>query len=102
MKKFLLCVGLCRIQSHLSLSLTIKPPYKYVTQRNCYDDKNSYFFLDCGNLKRLEKFGSILVSRSCPAAKWKPFLAENSWESSNKLIYEGDSGVVHCQRHICL
>mmetsp|Transcript_30054 Transcript_30054/g.42899 ORF Transcript_30054/g.42899 Transcript_30054/m.42899 type:complete len:382 (-) Transcript_30054:375-1520(-) len=95
MNKLLFILGLCRFNSRISL-LKRHHPYKFprfVSQMHS-TDTNSYAFLDCGNLKRLEKFGSLLVSRSCPSAKWKPAMAESFWKSANNLIYEGNSGKV--------
>jgi len=36
----------------------------------------SYQFLDCGNRKKIEKFGEYILIRPCPQAIWKPFTPE--------------------------
>jgi 23S rRNA (cytosine1962-C5)-methyltransferase len=33
----------------------------------------TYKFLDCGNRKKIEKFGDFILIRPCPQAIWKPF-----------------------------
>jgi len=40
-----------------------------------------YEFLDCGNQRRLERFGKYLVARNCPSAIWAPGLASDVWGS---------------------
>ncbi|NDC39538.1 MAG: hypothetical protein EBZ48_16120 [Proteobacteria bacterium] len=40
-----------------------------------------YEFLDCGNQRRLERFGKYLVARNCPSAIWAPGLALDVWGS---------------------
>ena len=49
-----------------------------------------YEFLDCGDLLRLERFGPLLVSRSCPSAVGRRNPAA-PWAESD-LVYEGRSG----------
>ena len=53
-----------------------------------------YEFIDCGGLERLERFGEVIVRRSCPAASKSknPSLLER-WNLAN-LRYEGSSGKV--------
>jgi 23S rRNA (cytosine1962-C5)-methyltransferase len=34
---------------------------------------STYQFLDCGNRKKIEKFGEYTLVRPCPQAIWKPF-----------------------------
>ena len=50
-------------------------------------DEPQYTFLDCGRGKRLERFGPILVSRSCPAAVWSTGLNAEEW-SKAKLSFD--------------
>ena len=51
---------------------------------------DQYQFLDCGDFMRLERFGSLLVSRSCPSAPGRRNPAA-PWTRSD-LSYEGRSG----------
>jgi len=37
---------------------------------------NQYKLLDCGNQKKLEKFGKYTLIRPCPQAMWNPFAPE--------------------------
>jgi 23S rRNA (cytosine1962-C5)-methyltransferase len=50
----------------------------------------SYEFIDCGRYKRLERFGDVLVSRSCPSASGN-VRYESLWKTTT-LAYEGESG----------
>jgi 23S rRNA (cytosine1962-C5)-methyltransferase len=52
-----------------------------------------YEFLDCGDLKRLERFGVVYVSRSCPAAvKRVEYAANRDWSNPQMVKYHGNSG----------
>lgn len=55
------------------------------------NDNSDYAFLDCGDFGRLEKFGDVLISRSCPAASWKRGLTNMQWNAA-QLKYSGISG----------
>ncbi len=44
---------------------------------------SDYQLIDSGSYKKLEKFGSFILSRPEPQAVWDPSLSENEW---NKLI----------------
>lgn len=50
-----------------------------------------YHLLDCGDLLRLEKFGNLIVKRSCPTAVWTRDRSIAEWETPD-LTYEGISG----------
>eukprot|EP01041_Mallomonas_annulata_P008635 gene8635-17811_t len=52
---------------------------------------SDYSFLDCGDFKRLERFGNVLVSRSCPAASNRPKLPPSYWNEAT-IRYTGSSG----------
>eukprot|EP01039_Chlorochromonas_danica_P009517 gene9517-10520_t len=55
------------------------------------DDR--YEFIDCGMGKRLERFGSQVVSRSCVAAsKWNCYRLHPMWKPTTNLVYEGSPG----------
>lgn len=49
---------------------------------------SQYEFLDCGNQRRLERFGEHLVCRNCPSALWAPGLPLSSWEAAT-LKHDG-------------
>ncbi len=73
-------VSLTAVDRRLSVSCSVskfEDPYPL----------NDYQFLDCGGSKRLEKFGSIIVSRACPSAIWPPGLSRDEW-SLAKLIFD--------------
>ncbi len=46
------------------------------------DGASSYRFLDCGNGRRLEEFGGVIVSRPAPAAVFAPGLSEDAWAAA--------------------
>ena len=76
-------------------SLRLRSSNRLLKSNLCLSSKNivaenTYQYLDSGNFMRLEKFGNIIVQRSCPSAKWmksKPDI----WNQAH-LIYEGTSG----------
>ena len=58
----------------------------------CNDNKDSYYeLIDCGNYKRLERFGPVIISRSCPTASWGQALPTKTWKQAT-LSYNGESG----------
>ncbi len=46
------------------------------------DADDTYAFLDCGEGRRLERFGGVLVSRPAPGAAWKRGLPERAWNAA--------------------
>ena len=46
--------------------------------------KNDYELLDCGDGRKLEKFGAVILDRPCPQASWK---------KGNKDIWHNKSGI---------
>lgn len=48
----------------------------------------SYTLLDCGNLRRLERFGERLIQRPCPAATWPRGLPLHRWEACELAYVE--------------
>ena len=60
------------------------------THLRCSATTKSYQFIDSGNYKRIEQFGSYNVVRSCPSASWPP---ASSWTRFGaKIMYDGTSG----------
>ncbi len=51
----------------------------------------SYAFLDCGDGRRLERFGSVLAVRPAPAAVFPPALAKEEWDAAD-LAFDRQSG----------
>lgn len=49
-----------------------------------------YQLLDCGDFKRLEKFGNVIVTRPCPTASWSRKSSSELWSSSD-LVYSGNT-----------
>jgi 23S rRNA (cytosine1962-C5)-methyltransferase len=74
--------------SHLFLSMA-KP---LTLSIKATSPKKFYEYIDSGNLFRLERFGDILVSRSCPTAKWPKTAALSSRWAQAQLKYIGQSG----------
>lgn len=54
--------------------------------------RNSYEYLDSGNFLRLERFGNVIVSRSCPTAKWSKSNSMLAQWNHPHLTYIGQSG----------
>ncbi len=53
---------------------------------------NSYALIDSGNGRKLERFGSFLISRPCSQAVWEPLLSENEWNQAHAIFTrEGDN-----------
>jgi len=51
----------------------------------------NYEFLDCGNERRLERFGEILVDRPAPQALFPPSLPQSEWDRADARFERGDS-----------
>ena len=51
----------------------------------------AYEYIDSGNRMRLERFGNVLVSRTCPSAVWKPGLPKSVWNEA-KVNYDVETG----------
>jgi Predicted SAM-dependent methyltransferases len=51
----------------------------------------TYQFIDCGNQRRLERFGTLLVDRPAPAVVNSPALPENEWHRAD-LYFDHDQG----------
>ncbi len=45
-----------------------------------------YKFLDSGNQKKLEQFGSYVISRPCSQAVWQPTLNKNIWQKADLVF----------------
>lgn len=52
---------------------------------------SDYEFLDCGNSRRLERLGGVVVSRPAPAAANRPGLGAAAWRQAS-LRFERDGG----------
>lgn len=52
---------------------------------------NDYELIDSGNERKLERFGSILLSRPSASAVWAPALPSSSWEQAN-ASFDRDGG----------
>lgn len=58
------------------------PAIDVVTTRGFAD----YALIDSGAMRKLERFGAILVDRPEPQALWKPRLAEAEWRKANAVF----------------
>ena len=54
--------------------------------------KFDYELLDCGNFRRLERFGSVILDRPCPVAHWKKKTNIN-WDLSNVIFTRSKTGI---------
>lgn len=48
--------------------------------------KHSYALLDSGEGKKLERFGSYVLSRPCSQAVWKKQLSEDAWSQADAIF----------------
>lgn len=56
---------------------------------------DDYAFLDCGDGRRLERFGAVIVDRPAPAAAWPPGLPPATWaQASLRFSRASDSTAV--------
>jgi hypothetical protein len=65
--------------------------------------KPEYSLLDCGKGKRLEQFGPITITRSCPAAIWPCGLSSQEWGQAKvhfdtSQVSPGKDGKKNAQR----
>lgn len=50
-----------------------------------------YELLDSGDGRRLERFGSFVLSRPDPQTIWQPALSESDWENADAIYRKSDS-----------
>jgi len=56
------------------------------------EDKKNYELIDCGDLRRLERFGDITIDRPAPVAKWEKKL-DIPWQNADiRYINDDDNG----------
>lgn len=48
--------------------------------------KTEYELIDCGENRKLEKFGEIILDRPAPQAIWKKTLTSQNWDKSNGVF----------------
>lgn len=54
--------------------------------------KSDYALLDSGLGRKLERFGSFVLSRPCSQAVWQPLLSEAEWQRADAIFMrEGDT-----------
>lgn len=58
-------------------------------------DTIDYQLIDCGNFRKLERFGKIIVDRPEIEASWKPNLSKKEWEKADWHFFEqkGKTGI---------
>tara|TARA_R110002072_G_scaffold115803_1_gene246098 strand:- start:353 stop:1225 length:873 start_codon:yes stop_codon:yes gene_type:complete len=58
-------------------------------------DSIDYQLIDCGNFRKLERFGKIIVDRPEIEASWKPNLPKKEWEKADWHFFEqkGKTGI---------
>lgn len=52
---------------------------------------NDYELLDCGDFKKLERFGKYITIRPEPQAVWSPVMSEKEWNSRAHVRFESRS-----------
>lgn len=52
--------------------------------KNNFED--TYLLIDSGNGRKLERFGSYVLSRPCAQAVWKPSLEEDVWQKAHAVF----------------
>ncbi len=50
-------------------------------------DKNGYELLDSGTFQKLERFGSVVLSRPCAQAVWQQTLAKAEWQKVTATFF---------------
>lgn len=74
------------MMSKNSSSKIIQPSLEIVTPAKDYE------LIDSGNGRKLERFGSVVLSRPDPQALWGTFLPENKWaEADAYFVRKGNS-----------
>lgn len=53
---------------------------------------SDYQLIDCGSYKKLEKFGSFILSRPEPQAVWDTSLSEKEWEKLSSADFRKEAG----------
>ena len=87
LNSFRLYLSLITSSMLITTAFLVKSLYSTdIVRRLTQSSTLSYEFLDSGNYKKLEKFGSVIISRSCPAASWKPNLSQHEWNKA-KVVY---------------
>jgi 23S rRNA (cytosine1962-C5)-methyltransferase len=56
------------------------------------EDFSDYQLIDSGNYKKLEKFGSFILSRPEPQAVWDISLSENEWNKLSNADFRKEAG----------
>ncbi len=54
--------------------------------------KPGYEFLDCGDRRKLERFGTVVVDRPCPRAAWAPGLSAAAWQEADAVFHRRSGG----------
>ena len=79
---------------HMRIGAKFFPRHFTTTALNSSSSSSSlapYAFLDCGGYRKLERFGEVICSRSCPTAYWKAGLSSSVWKQA-MVSYTGSSG----------
>ncbi len=53
---------------------------------------SDYQLIDSGSYKKLEKFGSFILSRPEPQAVWDTSLSENEWDKLSNAVFRKEAG----------
>ena len=51
-----------------------------------------YELLDCGDGRKLERFGTVVMARPEPQALWRPSLPEAEWEARAGAVFRKSKG----------
>jgi len=65
---------------------------KVINNEGAMTKKPGYEFLDCGNRRKLERFGEVVTDRPCPQAAWAPGLPEAAWQEAGAVFHRRSGG----------
>jgi 23S rRNA (cytosine1962-C5)-methyltransferase len=57
-------------------------------------DFSDYQLIDSGSYKKLEKFGSFILSRPEPQAVWDTSLTEKEWDKLAQAEFQRNRGIL--------
>ncbi len=59
-----------------------------------------YALIDCGDTRRLERFGPFIIDRPAPQALWSPKLSTDTWKKADAYYYRPQAGAGHWRNNI--
>ncbi len=68
------------------------PPIHPCNKQTEFSD---YELIDCGNKRRLERFGPFIIDRPAPQALWPPQLSADTWKNADAYYHRPQTGAGH-------